>query len=138
MKRMALLSIPLMGLLLLTACSNGGSTQQPQANVQEQQTSSAPLAAVAKARVIDMTVGNFQFSPSSIIVKKGESIIVRLKNISGEHSFYSEALNLDVPVAEGQSVDITIPTQTAGTFDFRCGIPCGEGHREMTGQIVVQ
>ncbi len=85
-----------------------------------------------------MDVSNFQFAPNVVTFKKGENVIIRLTNIAGEHSFQSTALGIDTIVPEGQTVDIPVPTGTAGVYDFRCGIPCGPGHRDMTGQIIIQ
>lgn len=96
-------------------------------------TSSSP----AQARVIEMTVQNFAFVPSTINVKKGEKLTIRVRGDSGIHSFGSPDLGLNVRVEEGQTVDIVIPTDTVGSFSFLCMIPCGPGHRDMVGTIIV-
>ncbi|MDB4978093.1 MAG: cytochrome c oxidase subunit [Candidatus Peribacteria bacterium] len=88
-------------------------------------------------RVIDMTVTDWAFSPTAITVKKGEKVVVRLTGIEGDHSMFSQDLGINTPVNAGETVDITIPTDKAGTFAFKCGIPCGPGHKTMVGQIIV-
>jgi cytochrome c oxidase subunit 2 len=41
------------------------------------------------------------------------------------------------PIEPGSSKTVTFVADKAGTFKFFCNVPCGEGHREMTGQLVV-
>lgn len=97
---------------------------------------SQPTAAVP--RIINMTVESFKFTPDVLTLTRGENVTIHLTNVSGIHSFKSDNLGIDVPVPEGSSVDITIPTDRAGTFEFHCGIPCGDGHRDMVGQISIR
>jgi len=91
-----------------------------------------------KTRVINMTVQSFSFTPNSVVVKQGEKVVIHLTGTSGAHSFSSRELGIDVPISEGETKDIEIPTGTKGTFSFRCGIPCGSGHMNMKGTIVVE
>ncbi len=89
-------------------------------------------------RVIAMTVTDWEFSQKEIRLKKGEKVTVRLTGVEGDHSFMANDLGLNVAVEPGETKDFTIPTDTTGTFGFRCGIPCGPGHRDMTGQIIIE
>jgi cytochrome c oxidase subunit 2 len=84
-----------------------------------------------------MTVENWAFVPASVSVKKGERVVIRLTNTSGVHSFMSSDLGLNVAIQAGETKDIEIPTDETGTFSFRCGVPCGPGHMDMKGSIVV-
>jgi cytochrome c oxidase subunit 2 len=91
----------------------------------------------AKARVIEVGVTNWEFSPKTITIKKGEKVILRLSDVDGIHSFLAADLGLNVRINPGETKDVEIPTDKAGTFSFRCGVPCGPGHNEMMGTIVV-
>ncbi len=84
-----------------------------------------------------MTVENFAFVPSVINVRKGEKVTIRIKGVSGLHSFGVADLGLNVKVNPGETVDIDLPTDTTGTFTFRCMIPCGSGHKSMVGTITI-
>lgn len=90
-----------------------------------------------QARVIEMTVENFAFVPSTINVKRGEHVIIRVTGVTGLHSFGAPELGLNVRVDLDQTVDIVLPTDTAGSFAFRCMIPCGTGHKNMVGTIII-
>ncbi len=142
------------GILLLTACSTAShipSTDQTgnassdtsvysisSSAIQKSSSSAlAPVGDSSQARIVNMQVENWAFVPNTITARKGERITVHLTNVSGEHSFTSDALGVDVPINEGETKDIVIPTDKIGVFSFRCAVPCGPGHRDMTGQIVI-
>lgn len=102
--------------------------------------SAAPTSdtTTSPARVITMHVSSWQFSPNVLTLKKGEKVVIHLIGDSGMHSFSSQQLGINVPISAGETQDVTIPTDSAGTFSFRCGVPCGEGHHDMTGQIIIE
>jgi cytochrome c oxidase subunit 2 len=91
----------------------------------------------ADARVIEIAVDNWSFTPNAINVKKGENVVLRLKGVAGIHAFASKDLGINIAINPDETKDVPLPTDAAGTFNFRCMIPCGEGHRDMTGVIVI-
>jgi len=160
MKKFLFLSAGTTGLLLLTACGASNTAVEPSnddqaagivedgtdANVGADDTDSmvddsngdamAP-ADDSEARVIDMTVTDFEFAPTTLALKKGEKVVIRLKGGQGRHSLGIPDLGINAAVDPGQTIDVEIPTDKTGTFSFRCMIPCGPGHRDMVGSIVV-
>lgn len=115
------------------------SVQPDSVNTDTQGSSVAPAAdgSPQAARVIEVSVASFAFSPNAIIIKKGENVVIRLKGVDGSHGFGVPELGINVPIAAGETKDVTIPTDAAGTFAFRCTVPCGPGHRDMKGTIVI-
>ncbi len=101
------------------------------------QTSSAASVMATDKHVVSMEASNWAFTPNSVTFKKGEKAYISLKGVNGVHSFMSADLGLNVKVSPGETVVIEIPTDKAGTFSFRCGVPCGEGHRDMVGTVVI-
>jgi heme/copper-type cytochrome/quinol oxidase subunit 2 len=91
----------------------------------------------ADARVIDVAVESFKFMPNVIAIKKGEKVVIHLKGLSGSHGFMVADLGINVPIAADETKDVTIPTDKAETFSFRCSVPCGPGHRDMRGTITI-
>lgn len=89
------------------------------------------------SRVVAVSVDNWNFSPNVITAKKGETVKVRLTGVAGSHGFSVPELGINTTVSAGQTVDVELPTDTAGSFSFRCSVPCGSGHRDMTGTITV-
>lgn len=89
-------------------------------------------------RVVDVSVTDWEFSPATIVAKKGEKVQLRLKGGEGIHSLLVADLGVNIRVQPGETVVVDIPTDKAGTFNGRCGVPCGPGHRDMTFAIVIE
>ncbi len=107
------------------------------------QRSSAPTSMPAdddsaQARVVQVTVTDWSFSPATITVKKGENVKLELKGDDGIHSLLVADLGLNVRVEPDSDTVVTLPTDKVGTFEGRCGVPCGPGHRDMKFTIVVE
>lgn len=96
------------------------------------------VAPSGEARIIKMTSENWKFSPTVINAKKGEKVTIEITGISGVHGFGIPGLGINVPVQPGETVTVDLPTDKTGTFPFLCTIPCGSGHRDMTGQVVIE
>ena len=118
--------------------SSSASSQDAQPVQQSSSASDVSDNTDATARIVEVSVDNWAFSPNTITAKQGEKVVVRWKGIAGMHSFASKDLGINVAIDPGETKDVTIPTDKAGTFAFRCAVPCGPGHRDMTGQIVVE
>ena len=121
--------------LLLAACTGGGSSQ---GGTNQPDISPSTPVAVMEARIVNVDAENWTFTPNVITAKVGEKVVVHLSGKSGVHSFAIPDLGVNVPVAPGQTVDVALPTDKAGTFSFRCAIPCGSGHKDMKGTIVIE
>ncbi|MDO8468414.1 MAG: cupredoxin domain-containing protein [Candidatus Peribacter sp.] len=137
MKRSILVSLVL-GSLLLSAC---GQTKPPATGDVASSASSAVSAASSvqgEARVIRVEASNWAFTPSVITAKVGEKVKLEFVGVSGNHGIGVPDLGLDVKFNEGQTVTADLPTDKAGSFPFKCNVLCGEGHRDMTGTIVVE
>lgn len=126
MKTPLLLALPLAA--ILAACAPAASQTPPPP--QEEQ-------AATQGRVIPITAELWKFTPNVIQAQQGESATLQITGVSGTHSFSAPDLGISATVLQGQTVNVVIPTDKAGTFDFRCSIPCGVGHQDMKGQIVI-
>lgn len=89
-------------------------------------------------RTIHMDVTDWSFTPNAITLKKGESVTLELTGIDGDHGISIPDLGIDKKFDAGETVTVAIPTDKTGTFNFRCNVPCGHGHRDMTGTIVIE
>lgn len=88
-------------------------------------------------QVVAMTVENFKFTPNVIHVKQGQKLSINLTDTTGNHGFGVPDLGINVAINEGETKTVVIPTDKPGTYSFRCTVPCGPGHRDMTGQIII-
>jgi cytochrome c oxidase subunit 2 len=101
-------------------------------------TSSRPARADASARVIEITAKRFAFAPNSITLKKGETVTLRLHSEDVTHGFFMRTLKIDEVIEPGQTKDVTLSPQTAGTFTTICDHFCGVNHGNMNMTIVVE
>lgn len=99
--------------------------------------SSAEAVVPGTTRTITINVTDWSFNPASITVAKGEKVKLQLVGGTGIHSFAVPGLGMNVRIAAGETVTVDLPTNTEGTFDARCAIPCGPGHRDMKATIVI-
>ncbi len=88
-------------------------------------------------RVVAITAANWKFSPNAITAKKGEKVQIVVTGVEGMHGFASPGLGINASIAAGQTVTIDLPTDKAGSFDFFCSVPCGSGHKDMKGTIII-
>ncbi|MGB6430916.1 MAG: cupredoxin domain-containing protein [Candidatus Acidiferrales bacterium] len=111
-------------------------------------------AAQENVQEIDVSAKKFEFTPSEIHVKQGAHVLLKVTPTDREHGFeldvYREAsdkkgdpgliISGDKPsykIPQGQTQTIEFIAAEAGTYDFKCIVYCGSGHRGMKGTIVV-
>lgn len=100
--------------------------------------SAAASSQAGTARVIEITAADWAFTPSSITVKKGENITLKLTGASGVHGLGIPGLGISQRIDLGADVFVALPTDKSGSYSFFCNIPCGSGHKEMKGTIVIE
>ena len=88
-------------------------------------------------RVIAVTADTWEFSPATIMAKRGEKVTLQITAVNGTHGFSVPDLGINAAVAAGQTVTVTLPTDKAGTFGGKCSIPCGSGHKDMHVTVVI-
>lgn len=92
----------------------------------------------AAPRIVRMEATNWAFTPSALTLKKGEKVTLQLVGVSGMHGIGIPDLGISQKFGPGETVSVAIPTDKTGSFSFRCNVPCGAGHRDMTGTIVIE
>jgi cytochrome c oxidase subunit 2 len=95
-------------------------------------------AADQKEIVIKITAKKFEYSPSSIKIKKGIPVIFELTSLDTRHGFNCPKLGVRTDIEPGKVSRVRILAQKAGVYGFYCDVFCGSGHEEMTGKIIVE
>ena len=90
------------------------------------------------ARVVEITAKRFAFSPNIITLKKGEKVTLRLHSEDVTHGFFMRALKIDEVIEPGQTKDVVLVPETAGSFTTICDHFCGANHGNMNMTIVVE
>ena len=93
--------------------------------------------AAVKPKVIEISAKKFAFTPSTITLKKGEPVILRLTSADRVHGFMSRPLKIDTDIAAGKTTDVPVTPATAGNFTVICDHYCGTGHGNMKMKVSV-
>ena len=95
-------------------------------------------AAQEKPRIIELHTKRFEFGPKELVLKKGETVTLRVTSDDVAHGIFQRALKIDTVVQPGETQDITITPQTAGRFITICHHFCGSQHGSMKMIIAVE
>jgi cytochrome c oxidase subunit 2 len=126
----------LLVLLFLAGC--GSTTDSAKTTVLEQTTAPTSVAAqTGDVRVIQMTVKNFAFEPSNIQLSKGDKVKLVMNVESGNHGIAIPGFNIEQSLPQGTTQTVEFTADQTGSFNFFCNVPCGPGHKEMIGSIIV-
>ncbi|MBI5445391.1 MAG: cupredoxin domain-containing protein [Deltaproteobacteria bacterium] len=97
----------------------------------------ASKAPAVPVRKIPVVAKKFTFTPSEIVVRKGQTVEVILTSADRVHGFELPELHVDVMVEPGKTTRVTLKPEKTGRFEFHCSVFCGSGHEEMVGALVV-
>lgn len=100
--------------------------------------SGANTAHAGDLPVVEIMAKRFAFSPDRITLKKGETVKLRIHSEDVTHGFFLRPLKLDEEIPAGQTIEVTVRPETAGTFMTICDHFCGTNHGNMNMTIVVE
>lgn len=89
-------------------------------------------------RVIAVTARKFEFSPSVILLKQGETVTLELSTADVFMGFSAPDFGVRADIMPGKTRRVTINATRSGEFHFLCDVFCGSGHEDMSGKIVVK
>lgn len=114
------------------------SAPSPADTVQNESTGAGANSDTTEA-VKEVTVSGspYKFEPSTISVKKGDTVKLTFKNTAGTHDFVIDELNVKTKtIAAGESETVTFTADKAGSFEYYCAVA---NHKAMgmKGTLVV-
>jgi len=102
----------------------------------------AQEAAVSEPKVFEIVARRFSFEPATVEVIEGETVRLLVRSADGPHGVEIKAFKVKkaVPRAkEGDSpVTIEFVAAAAGEYPILCSEYCGNGHKDMTGTLIVR
>jgi len=148
-------AVVLSGLLVLYACGRGGeksaggsqSDTGHEGHMQGEKDSKSaakdqelePSGTLQDGiRVVEVKARQFEFEPSTIVVKQGEKVRLKVTSQDVAHGFAVEDLEINRELPPNETQQIEFKAEDAGRHHFHCSVYCGEGHDEMHGQLVIK
>lgn len=98
----------------------------------------APVMATEDVKEFTVTAKSWAFDPGTITVHKGDKVRLKITSVDVTHGFKLEDFNVKLNLEPGKTQIVEFVADKAGTFSFFCSVYCGEGHRQMKGQLVVE
>ena len=80
---------------------------------------------------IEIVASRFSFEPNEITVKRGDPVTITVRSSDVTHGLVIPDLGIRTEVKKGQSEDLTLTPEAAGTFQGKCAHFCGKGHGSM-------
>ena len=125
--------------ILLSGCFNqteNKATEKPK----EKNTSIVNVAETGEQNIyeINMTAKKFDFDPHTIIVNKGEKVILNITSIDVNHGISIPDFNVSADLPANETVKVEFTADKIGEFEFKCSVFCGSGHRSMSGKIIIE
>ena len=107
----------------------------PVAGFAQQQTAPEP-------KVFEVVARRFSFEPATIEVVEGDTVRLLVRSADGPHGVEIKAFKVKkaVPRAKPGDSPVTIEfvATAAGEYPILCSEYCGNGHKDMTGTLVVR
>lgn len=85
-----------------------------------------------------VTAKSWAFDPAVITVKQGDKVKLKIKSIDVTHGFALPDFDVNENLKPGKEVIVEFIANKKGEFSFHCSVICGQGHKEMTGKLVVE
>ncbi len=133
----------LIGLIFIAGCAySDNATKKESAPINEETTNQGITQSIEKPKEeikeFDITAKTFEFNPSIIRVNKGDRVKLIIKSTDVTHGFEIKEYNIRETLYPNEPVTVEFTADKAGEFIFKCNIPCGSGHKEMNGKLIVE
>ena len=106
-------------------------------NIQKEEPSSE-TEEVPEIKEFNIIAKRWDFSPSTITVNEGDTVILNIQSIDVTHGFAISEFGVSEQLVSGNTVKVEFIADKKGTFSFFCNVFCGSGHSSMKGTLVVQ
>ena len=91
-------------------------------------------------RQVAIVAERFNYMPSRVKVKRGQTIEFVLSSEDTHHGFFIRELGVNVlipPLGKGEA-RVLVRFVKPGRYVFECSRPCGAGHNAMRGLVIVE
>lgn len=97
----------------------------------------------ASGRVLTINIrvleNQWKWQPDKIYVRAGDRLILKIYNEdSYDHGFALEIFGINKRLFPRRETVIDFVVSKKGNFNFYCSVPCGEGHYQQIGHLIVE
>ncbi len=93
------------------------------------QSTDSAMSSNSNVKAFTVTGSSFSFNPSTIKVKKGDSVKITFKNSGGMHDFVLDDFNAKTKIiGSGETYSVQFTADKAGQFEYYCSVA---NHRAM-------
>ncbi len=108
------------------------------ANVNDTPTATADDdTTVNTTKTFDVVASQFSFSPSTVTVNQGDTVVINLTTEDVPHGFSLPDFDINETITPGKTTTVEFVADQTGSFSFSCSVACGAGHSSMRGTLVV-
>ena len=119
-----------------TVAPNAGATNAPSnVAVPAVQSAGDPSGDVSY-RSFNISISGGVYSPSTVIVKQGDTVNLELTAADANYAFTQPNLGFDIPIAKGKTQRIQFAALQVGDFIFYCA-SCGGPSKGPVGHLIV-
>ncbi|MEK6973690.1 MAG: cupredoxin domain-containing protein [Nanoarchaeota archaeon] len=130
----SVVAILAIALVLIASCANSNTDSRNKNN----QDDGPPPVPTGDTKIFNIEVTSFKYTPSIINVNEGTIVILRIKNVDTKiHGFGLSGYNINKEIAAGETIEVQFVADQKGTFNFICTVPCGPGHKDVKGKVIV-
>ncbi|KFM19712.1 Nitrous-oxide reductase protein [Marine Group I thaumarchaeote SCGC AAA799-P11] len=98
-----------------------------------------PMGGISgETKSFDIVSFQWGFEPQFIEVNKGDHVTLNLKTDDVPHGIAIEEYQINEPIMIEKDGKLEFVADKPGTFEFYCSIPCGAGHAEQGGFLIVR
>jgi heme/copper-type cytochrome/quinol oxidase subunit 2 len=90
----------------------------------------------AKLGFYDIDMSKDGFSPSSVAVKRGNLVKLRVTAVDGDYDFVIPYLEMSVSIKKGETRQVSFQADAEGTFLFECSTAC-PSNKKISGMLVM-
>jgi cytochrome c oxidase subunit 2 len=96
----------------------------------------------AEPKIFEVIARRFDFEPATIEVTEGDRVRLIVRSADGPHGVEIKVFKVKKAVPRAKPGDkpviIDFVATSAGEFPILCSEYCGDGHKDMTGTLVVK
>ncbi|MFM9428843.1 cytochrome c oxidase subunit 2 [Variovorax sp. GrIS 2.14] len=90
-----------------------------------------------KERIIKIIAKKFEYVPSEIRVKQGETVMLQFTAPEVPMGFSLPDFAVRADIMPGKVTTLRLTPDKTGSFAFLCDVFCGTGHEDMNGMLIV-